>query len=209
MIKNIIFDMGKVLVSYDPLLVCRQCMTDEEEIRKVSTSVFVSPEWLLLDMGLITEENALKKMQARLPEGHAREAARFCLEHWHEYCMWETPGMRELIYDLKSQGYGIYLCSNASLRLLQCYKKVIPAIELFDGVLFSAEVKCMKPQKEMYQHLYHRFHLNPEECYFIDDLPDNIQGARETGMDGYCFAEGDINKLKENLQTLSHGATIK
>ena len=200
MIKNIVFDMGKVLVSYDPLRVCSQCMTDEEEIHKVNTSVFISPEWLLLDMGLIAEEDALKRMQARLPEGHAREAAKFCLEHWHEYCMWETPGMRQLIYDLKEQGYGIYLCSNASLRMLTCYQKVIPAIEVFDGVLFSAEVRCMKPQKEMYQHLYDRFDLKPEECYFIDDLPANIEGARQTGMDGYCFADGDIDRLKEHLQ---------
>ncbi len=202
MIRNIVFDMGKVLVSYDPLLVCRQCMTDEEEIQRVNTSVFVSPEWLLLDMGLISEEDALGKMQARLPEGHAREAARFCLEHWHEYCMWEVPGMRELVYELKDQGYGIYLCSNASLRMLRCCQQVIPAIEVFDGVLFSAEVECMKPQKEMYQHLYSRFDLKPEECFFIDDVPANIQGARKTGMDGYCFVDGDIGRLKEHLQKL-------
>ena len=200
MIKNIVFDMGNVLVYYDPMRVCRQCMTDETEIEKVRTSVFVSPEWLLLGMGLISEEAALEKMQARLPQGHAREAAEFCLKHWHEYCMWEIPGMRELVYELKAEGYRIYLCSNASLRMLTCYQKVIPAIEVFDGILFSAEEKCMKPQKEMYHHLYERFGLKPEECFFIDDMPANIQGAKETGMDGHCFADGDIDRLKEILR---------
>ncbi len=200
MIKNIVFDMGNVLVRYDPMRACRQFSEDEKEQQMVNTSVFVSPEWLFLDMGLISEEEALKKMKARLPEGHAREAARMCLEHWHEYCMWEIPGIRELIKELKEKGYGIYLCSNASLRMLSCYRQVLPGIEWFDGVLFSAEVKCIKPQKEMYQHLYRRFHLIPQECFFVDDLPANIKGAAETGMDGYCFADGDVEKLRQNLR---------
>ena len=122
-----------------------------------------------------------------------------CLEHWHEYCMWPVPGMEELVTWLKGNGYGLYLCSNASLRMLDCYLDVIPGIRLFDGVLFSAEEKCMKPQKEMYRHLFQRFRLRPEECFFIDDLPANIQGARECGMDGYCFADGDVERLKEVL----------
>lgn len=202
MIKNIVFDMGNVLVRYDSMRVCSQYIEDEEERRLVNTSVFVSPEWLMLDMGLISEEEALKKMQARLPEAHAKEMAKLCLEHWHEYCMWEIEGMRDLVKELKERGFGIYLCSNASLRMLSCYRQVIPAIELFDGVLFSAEVKCMKPQKEMYCHLYERFRLMPEECFFVDDLPANIRGARETGMNGYCFADGDVEKLKENLRLI-------
>ena len=83
--------------------------------------------------------------------------------------------------------------------MLSCYRQVIPAIELFDGVLFSAEVKCLKPQKEIYMHFYRRFNLKPEECFFIDDLPGNIEGARQTGMDGYCFADGDVERLKARL----------
>ena len=195
-IKNFVFDMGNVLVFYDSRRASRRFAADEEEMEAVNTSVFVSPEWLLLDMGLISQDEALRRMQARLPEGHAREAARMCLEHWHEYCMWPVPGMEELVTWLKGNGYGLYLCSNASLRMLDCYLDVIPGIRLFDGVLFSAEEKCMKPQKEMYRHLFQRFRLRPEECFFIDDLPANIQGARECGMDGYCFADGDVERLK-------------
>ncbi len=198
-IKNFVFDMGNVLVFYDSRRASRRFAADEEEMEAVNTSVFVSPEWLLLDMGLISQDEALRRMQARLPEGHAREAARMCLEHWHEYCMWPVPGMEELVTWLKGNGYGLYLCSNASLRMLDCYLDVIPGIRLFDGVLFSAEEKCMKPQKEMYRHLFQRFRLRPEECFFIDDLPANIQGARECGMDGYCFADGDVERLKEVL----------
>ena len=69
-IENIVFDMGNVLVNYDPLRVCRHYMQDGEEIRRVHTAVFVSPEWLMLDMGLISEEEALGKMQSRLDTEH-------------------------------------------------------------------------------------------------------------------------------------------
>lgn len=202
MIKNIVFDMGKVLVDYDSMRVCRHFLEDPAKQALVNTAVFVSPEWLLLDMGLISEEEALSKMQSRLPKGQLRQAAADCMAHWHEICMWPIPKMGQLVNELKAAGFRIYLCSNASLRLLSCYDRVIPSIDCFDGILFSAEVKCMKPQKEMYEHLYKRFSLKPEECFFIDDLPSNIQGARETGMDGYCFADGDINKLRDALKRL-------
>lgn len=204
MIKNIVFDMGKVLLNYDADRVCRQYMTDEAERKEVSMAVFASQEWLLLDMGVIPEEEALRRMQSRLDTEHKKEMAALCLEHWHEYNMWPVEGMREVVESLKKRGYGIYLCSNASLRLLSCYS-VIPGIEYFDGILFSAEVKCVKPQKEMYLHLFERFALKPEECFFIDDLTYNIEGARACGMDGYCFEDGNVEKLKSVLTQLNRG----
>lgn len=199
MIKNIVFDMGKVLLDYDSERVCRHFIKDEAERKKVETAVFISPEWILMDMGVLSDEDGLARMVKRLDTDHEKEMARICLEHWHEYCMWEKEGMADLVKELKTDGYGIYLCSNASTRLLSCYRDVIPGIEYFDGVLFSAEVKCMKPQKEMYVHLFERFDLKPEECFFIDDLQMNIDGARDCGMDGYCFADGDVEKLREVL----------
>lgn len=202
MIRNIVFDMGKVLLDYDSKRVCRHFIEDEEEQKKVETAVFISPEWMLLDMGVLPEADALKRMQSRLDTDHEKEMAMVCLDHWHEYCMWEKEGMADLVRELKEAGFGIYLCSNASVRLLSCYRDVIPGIEYFDGVLFSAEVKCMKPQKEMYGHLFERFGLKPEECFFVDDLQMNIDGARDCGMDGYCFVDGDVKKLREMLLSL-------
>lgn len=202
MIKNIVFDMGMVLMYYDSMRVCRHFMDDEAEMEKVMTSVFISPEWLMLDMGVISEKDALTKMQSRLKTQHEKDMAALCFEHWHEYCMWQKEGMEDLVSWLKGRGYGIYLCSNASVRLLSCYKK-IPGIQYFDGILFSAEVKCIKPQKEIYHHLFERFSLKPEECFFIDDLQLNIDGARACGMTGYCFSDGNIDNLKAVLSDLT------
>ncbi len=202
MIKNIVFDMGKVLTDYEADAVACHFIEDETERKEVVTSVFISPEWLLLDMGVIPEEDALKRMQGRLTGEHAKEMAALCLAHWHEYNMRPKKEMEPLVRMMKQRGFGIYLCSNASLRLLECYGQVIPAIDCFDGILFSSQEKCMKPQKEIYERLFEKFSLIPQECLFIDDMELNIQGARECGMEGYCFADGNAGKLEAYLKAL-------
>ncbi|MCI8658758.1 MAG: HAD family phosphatase [Lachnospiraceae bacterium] len=201
MIKNIVFDMGKVLVGYDAMRVCEHYIEDEHDRKRVHTAVFVSPEWVMMDMGLLTDNQALLSICKRLPE-RLHDVAALCLRDWHKYCMWTYTEMEPVIRKLKEKGFGIYLCSNAAIRLLDCYKEVIPAVDCFDGLLFSAEVKCMKPQREMYQHLFNRFHIKPEECFFIDDMPANIDGACACGMNGYCFADGDMQRLWKVLERM-------
>lgn len=200
-IKNIVFDMGKVLVGYDSMRVCTHYIENLHDRKRVCTALFTSPEWIFMDMGVMPEEMAFAKVCERLPK-RLHEVARLCFDHWHEYCMDSIVEMEPVVKDLKEQGYGIYLCSNASVRLLGCYRKVIPGIEYFDGVLFSAEEKCIKPQKEIYERLFTRFGLKPEECFFIDDLQLNIDAAKACGMNGYCFADGDIGRLKMVLDGL-------
>jgi putative hydrolase of the HAD superfamily len=201
MIKNIVFDMGKVMVDYDAMRACRAYLEDEEDQRLVWSSVFVSIEWVFLDMGLMTDEEALVRMQERLP-GRLHEAARLCLENWHKHCMWPMEGMEDVVRRMKARGFGIYLLSNAAIRLKTCFQDVIPAIDCFDGVFFSAEEKCLKPQRMIYERFFERFDLVPRECFFIDDAQMNIDGARACGMDGYCFADRDVEKLKKVLEGL-------
>lgn len=201
MIKNIVFDMGKVLLGYDPDRVLSHFVQNEEVKKEINSAVFDSQEWVFLDMGIISEDEALKKMQSRLDTEEKRRLAAECFWHWHEYNMYPMAGMEDLIRSLKAEGFGIYLCSNASVRLFTCYEDLIPAIDCFDGVLFSAQVQCIKPQKEMYRHLFERFSLEPDQCFFVDDLLLNILGAQACGMDGYCF-DGDPVKLNRYIHAM-------
>lgn len=201
MIKNIVFDMGKVLVDYSASPVCEHHIADLLDRERVCTAVFNSQEWVMMDMGLLTDEQALKQIYRRLPE-RLHEAAMLCLRDWDKYNMRPIKEMDPLIRELKEKGFGIYICSNAAIRLLDIWRDLLPAADCYDGVIFSADVKCIKPQKEIYQHLFERFGLKPEECFFIDDLEHNIEGSRACGMDGYCFADGDIEKLREVLLAL-------
>ncbi|MDR1764635.1 MAG: HAD family phosphatase [Lachnospiraceae bacterium] len=201
MTKNIVFDMGKVLTQYDSGRICRKLMADPDLRHKVQSAVFFSPEWIFLDMGVIPEPEALALMTGRLHTPREKALAEECFAQWHEHCMWPIEDMADVVARCKERGFGLYVCSNASLRLLTCYTKVIPAIELFDGVLFSAEVKAIKPQREMYGRFFERFSLNPAECFFIDDLESNVRGSIACGMDAWHH-DGDVEKLRRKLETL-------
>lgn len=173
-----------------------------EEYDRVKAAVFGSQEWVLLDMGVISEEEGLRRMKNRLRREREKELAEKCFLHWHEFCMWTVEGAEQVIRDLKAKGYGIYLCSNASVRLRTCYREYIPAVDCFDGILFSAEEKLLKPQKEIYQRLFEKFGLKPEECFFVDDQPVNIQGAAACGMKGCCHEKVDGETLRKELEFL-------
>ena len=79
------------------------------------------------------------------------------------------------------------------------FEKEIPRIEYSDGVLVSAEEKMLKPEPEIFRRLFEKFSILPEESFFIDDIQANIDGAAACGMKGYCFADGDVEKLREYL----------
>ena len=197
-IKNIVFDMGKVLLDYDPLGVARHFMADPQETELLRKNVFESEEWLLLDRGAISEEEAVERMKGRMPDEHMRDMAEQCMAHWHQYNISPKPGMEEVVRDLKKKGYRTYICSNISLRFRE-FRNEVPGIGLMDGVLISAEEHCLKPEREIYERLFEKFGIRPEESFFIDDLEENIRGAEAFGMDGYCYADGNVERLREQL----------
>ena len=128
MIKNIVFDMGNVLVDYIADGVCRHFIEDQETRKKVSTSIFVSPEWILLDLGVMPEDMALKKMQARLDTEEERSLAALCFNRWHEFNMYKKEGMEDVVRWLKSMGYGIYLCRSSLNRIAVIGQHVAPVV---------------------------------------------------------------------------------
>lgn len=197
--KNILFDMGNVLVTYNPEWVIRHYTEDEELIREVKNIVFHSQEWLLLDAGLIEEEKAERNWMERLSSDKAREIAHLSFQNWHLYNMKVIPGTAEMIRALKENGKEIYLLSNASMRLLSIYKEVIPAVECFSGIFYSAAHKCVKPQDIIYERFLKEYSLNPSDCFFIDDLEENISAAKAVGISGAVMKSRTAKETAEIL----------
>ena len=197
--KNILFDMGNVLVTYNPEWVIRRYTEDEELIREVKNIVFHSQEWFLLDAGLIEEEKAERNWMERLSSDKARELAHLSFQNWHLYNMKVIPGTAEMIRALKENGKEIYLLSNASLRLLFIYKEVIPAVECFSGIFYSAAHKCVKPQDIIYERFLKEYSLNPADCFFIDDLEENISAAKAVGISGAVMKSRTAKETAEIL----------
>lgn len=195
MIRNIVFDMGNVLLTYNPQYIVSRLPVQEENRPLLVKEIFEAPEWARLDQGTIEEVELLALVQSRLPES-AREDARIVMERWHEYMM-PIDGTYHLVKELKAKGYHLYLLSNAGKRY-HSYYQTKPAMPLLDGRLISADVHCTKPQPEIYQKFFQRFGLRPEECVFIDDMAANIEGSKAAKMDGIVF-DGDVIHLRREL----------
>ena len=198
--KNIVFDMGGVLVDYTPDNATWHFTDDPEIVREIHNVLFYSQEWLALDMGSITDEEAIARILPRLSCDRVREIARNTFEHWHEYNNVEREGVVEIIRALKERGQKVYILSNASRRLPGTYQNVVPAPEMYDGAFFSGEVLALKPQPIIYQMFFERFGLNPAECLFIDDSQANVEASIRCGMDAWCFRTGDSADLAAFLE---------
>lgn len=196
MIKNIIFDMGGVLIDYNPEKTLF-ALFEKETADILLKEIFRNPLWSDKDRGIITPAEIMQKVKNRIPEAVFEKVSEM-VDNFYPY-MPPFEKMYGFVEMLKSKGYGIYLLSNASPDFHE-RRSGIPALSLFDGVIISADHKLLKPEKEIYEKLYETFSLNPEECFFIDDVQANIDGAKATGMDGHCYYHGDLNILKRDME---------
>ena len=196
MIKNIVFDMGNVIIRFDPAAFIDRFGVSGEEREALLREVFRSPEWVMMDRGTLTDEQCADILCPRLPE-HLRDIARKLIAFWDRPIL-ETDGICPLIEELKGLGYGIYLLSNASCRQPDYWQRV-PASRFFDGTLISYSVKLVKPMPEIYEKFFETFSLKREECFFIDDSPANVEAALYVGMPATVF-HNDTARLRRELR---------
>ena len=196
MIRNIIFDMGNVLIYYDPdAFLDRINLKDPEDRALLKREIYLSLEWSMMDRGSLTDDEAAEIMIKRVP-ARLRESIHRLVNEWERPIL-PVAGMEELVRELKHNGYSLYLLSNASYRQ-HVYWPEIPASELFDGTLISADVHLVKPQPEIYKLLCSRFSLKEEECVFIDDSTATAEGAVFSGMKAIVFHD-DVKELRRKL----------
>ena len=196
MVKNIVFDMGNVLLRFDRDYFLDAAGVEGEDRKILMNNVYLSVEWARMDRGSMTEVEAAASMCCHIPE-RLHEKAHLLVDRWDRPIL-PVPGMAELVRELKEAGYGVYLLSNASYRQHEYWPRV-PGSEYFDGTLISADVKLVKPCAEIYELLYSTFGLIPGECLFIDDSAPNIESAERTGMPGIVF-HGDADELRGEMK---------
>ena len=149
MIRNVVFDMGGVLMRFEPeVFLDRFGVTDPQDRILLTREVYRSVEWVMTDRGTLTPEEAAKTICERLPQ-RLWETADKLITQWDDPIL-PVPHMEQLLQELKQKGYGIYLLSNAGTNHARYWPRV-PGKDCFDGLLVSADVHYLKPQPEIYR----------------------------------------------------------
>lgn len=196
MIKNIVFDMGNVLVKYDAQRFVDRHTHSDEDCGLLMRNIFHSVEWISMDRGTMTQQQGLERICKRLPE-RLHSIAADLLESWH-HDIPPFPEMETLVESLKAAGYKIYLLSNTSARFHD-FRVRIPALRHFDGEFISADWGMLKPDPVIYTTFCNHFGLVPAQCFFIDDVAANIEGAQLAGMQGTVY-HGEVSLLIDDLK---------
>ena len=194
MIRNIIFDIGNVLMNFDWDRYIHG-LFDDETAAKVNAALWSTGYWKELDRNVLTEDEILGLFYSAGPD---------CKDEIFEVysrvgeCMERNDWAVPLVDELKERGYRVLYLSNFSPHVMGCNPAAYDAVTHMDGGVYSCDVKVIKPSPEIYQAIIDKYDLVPEECLFIDDHRDNIAMARKFGMKGIIFSS--YEQMKSDLE---------
>lgn len=200
MIKNVVFDLGNVLLNFEPKEYVKSKVAEEKN-EEIYESIFKSEEWPMLDRGTITEGKAKENIINRKVEN--KEFINSVFENWYDIL---TPieSSVEVLKQLKESGYKVFYLSNFHLAAFEYVTKKHDFFGLFDGGVVSYREKLLKPEKEIYDKILSEYNLEPNETVFIDDMEVNVKAAINNGMKGIILKnpmdlKSELEKLDVNV----------
>lgn len=187
-IKNVIFDVGDVLVSFR----YRDYMSDlgfpEETVEFLKDNMIFTDFWEGMDLGVRDVADAEDHFSGKYPD-----LKNEIHEFWThiENIVAEFDYAAPMIRSLKERGYKVFLLSNYPEKLADMHWKRFSFLDAVDGYIISAKVKLAKPDPAIYRMLMDRYRLNADECIFIDDRQNNVDAAKSLGMEAVLFTGYD------------------
>jgi putative hydrolase of the HAD superfamily len=178
-IRNVIFDLGGVVLHWNPDEILSRFQQDPERRAELRQALFAHADWQLFDRGALTETEVVDRIQARL--GRPRSELSAIVDAVREGLV-EKPDTVRLIRSLHQRGIPLYCLSNMPASIYAHLRVRHDFWHLFTGIVISGEVRMVKPEPEVFEHLLQRFDLRPEECVFVDDLAINIDAAARAGL---------------------------
>ena len=198
MIQTIIFDIGNVLVDFDWDRYIHTLFSDEDLISHVNDAIFGSHLWPEFDRGVMEDEEVITQMISKAPE--LADEIRLAIQNAGG-CIFRLDYAIPWIRNLKKRGLKVLFLSNYSLRLRNANEEALDFLAEMDGGVFSYEVKLIKPDPAIYQTICKKYGLVPAETIFIDDNEENIEAAKDYGLQTIQFLNYDdaLKKLDSIL----------
>ena len=193
-IKNIVFDLGRVLIKFEPKEYIEQNVPEEKR-EDFYNGIFGSTEWLMLDRGTLSYEDAKKIFKERV-SGVDKQIDRLFDVDLFEILQPIEENVK-LLPKLKEK-YNLYILSNFHQPAFEHIFKKFEFFRLFDGHTVSCYYYLLKPEKEIYDTLIDKFNLIPKETVFIDDSKVNIDACEKEGIRGIHLP--DYTELKQKLE---------
>ncbi len=198
MIDAVVFDVGNVLIEFDPRNILAKLFPGDEAQgvrRDMMQLLFRDPIWLAMDRGTVTMETVAEQFAQRYP--HLTDEMNLLLNRWTEQVQPISQSI-ELLKRLKERGYKVYALTNFAGKPFEQVKRRYDFFELFDGCVVSAEEYLLKPDLEIYRRLLERYGLTAEKVLFIDDSVANVEAAMYLGMQAHVF-KNDTRPIEEML----------
>lgn len=197
MIRNIIFDLGNVIINYNQEQIINNFTKKEEEIKYIYDEIFHAPEWELMDLGNITNDEAIEVINKRNEFKYQKLTDNFLHEWYKEQEI--NRDIVEIAKKLKKNGYKLFVLSNMA-NLTYEYFKNDEFFSLCTGIIISAHEHLIKPDEKVFRLLLDRYKLNADECLFIDDDPSeqNYKTANKIEIKGRRIIPNqaeDVRKL--------------
>ncbi len=193
-VHNIVFDIGNVLVRWEPLKVIQRVFLNVD-----AQALFqaMRPIWLDLNLGKLTEEEAVLQYENLL--NFPKEKFQQLMLGFKES---QTPieGSLELLKELNQLGYSLFSITDNIHEIMAYHRQHSAFTEYFKDIIVSADLGVLKPDPKIYQNLIDKHQLKAEECVFFDDLLTNVEGAKAVGMHAFLFT--DTATCRKDLENL-------
>jgi putative hydrolase of the HAD superfamily len=193
-IRNIVFDIGNVIVRWDPGLICAWTFGETAATADLALSIFADPLWYQLNRGEITEGQAKFAYCDRLGRSPS-DLDRLFLDIKRSQDL--IPGTVDLMERLVRVGYRLFALSDNVRENVLHLRERYDFWKHFEGVVISAELGFLKPDLRIYEHLLQSFDLKPSETIFLDDVLGNVEGARAAKMHAIQFV--DVERAEADL----------
>lgn len=196
-VHNVVFDLGGVLVEWDPESIVAAVFAAPQVQAAVRRAVFEHPDWLALDRGTLSEEEAVARFARRAAQP---EAAMRRLMDQVRVSLAPKADALALLEELDERGVPLYCLSNMHVRNIAYLQERYDFFRRFRGMVISAQVRMIKPEPEIFAHLLAVCRLEAAHSVFVDDYPANVAAARAAGLQSVLFTS--TAECRRQLQAL-------